>query len=154
VDGPVGFSRSSPTSRRGQIAKIMGESIGSSKVLVSGGSGFVGSHLVDRLVEQGKSVRCLVRRTSDLKYLNHPRIEFAYGGLDSSTDWQAALEHVDTIYHVAGKTFARRAEDYFAVNHKGTEAVVAAALKNRTNLRRFVLVSSLAAVGPSTSEAL
>src|SRR5262249_33115190 len=70
------------------------------------------------------------------------------------TDWQAALEDVDTIYHVAGKTFARRAEDYFAVNHKGTEAVVAAALKNRTNLRRFVLVSSLAAVGPSTNEAL
>ena len=46
------------------------------KVLVTGGTGFVGSHLVDRLVERGHNVRCLVRHSSDLKYLKHPQIEF------------------------------------------------------------------------------
>ncbi len=89
-----------------------------------------------------------MRRTSNLKYLSNPDIEFAYGGLDDATDWDRALDGVSTIYHVAGLTFARRAEDYYTVNHKGTEAIVAAALKHRDRIKRFVLISSLAATGP------
>jgi nucleoside-diphosphate-sugar epimerase len=122
------------------------------KALVTGASGFVGSHLVDLLVQQGKSVRCLVRKTSDVKYLQHPSAELVYGALDSSTDWDAALDGVDTIYHVAGKTFARKKADYYAVNHKGTEAIVAAALRHRASIKRFVLISSLAAGGPGRGE--
>ena len=124
----------------------------SNRVLVTGGTGFVGSHLVDRLLKGGKSVRCLVRRSSDLKYLQDPRVEFAYGGLDAATDWDGVLAGVDTVYHVAGLTFARRAQDYFTVNHQGTEAVVAAALKHRDRLKKFVHVSSLAAVGPGAQD--
>ncbi|HLG16975.1 MAG TPA: NAD-dependent epimerase/dehydratase family protein [Blastocatellia bacterium] len=116
--------------------------------LVTGATGFVGSHLVDRLVEQHRSVRCLVRPSSNLRYVKHREIEFAYGGLDDRTDWNAALAGVDTIYHVAGLTFARRRRDYFEVNHRGTEAILAAALKHRKQIKRFVYISSLAAVGP------
>lgn len=121
---------------------------GQGKVLVTGATGFIGSHVVDRLVERGRKVRCLVRRTSDLKYLKHPQIEFAYGGLDNATDWDEALKDVDTVYHVAGVTFARRAKDYFKVNHRGTEAILAGAIKHRARIKKFVHVSSLAAVGP------
>jgi dihydroflavonol-4-reductase len=121
------------------------------KVLVTGATGFVGSHLVDALVGRGRAVRCLVRPTSNLRYLNHPQIEFAYGGVDAETDWDQALTGVDTIYHVAGVTFARRAKDYFTVNQKGTEAILAGALKNRGRIKKFVLVSSLAAVGPGSA---
>lgn len=117
-------------------------------VLVTGGTGFVGSHLVDHLIERGSSVRCLVRKSSKLRYLKHPQIQLAYGGLDDSTDWDAALAGVDTIYHVAGTTFARRAQDYFTVNHRGTEAILAEAIKRRDRINRFVYISSLAAVGP------
>ena len=101
-------------------------------VLVTGATGFVGSHLVDELIDRGKSVRCLVRKSSNLKYVKNPRIEIVYGGLDNSTDWDEALADVGLIYHVAGTTFARRASDYFTVNHRGTEALVAAVLSVAT----------------------
>ncbi|MEW6210411.1 MAG: NAD-dependent epimerase/dehydratase family protein [Acidobacteriota bacterium] len=119
-----------------------------SKVLVTGGTGFVGSHLVERLIERKRAVRCLVRQSSNLRYLKHPQIELCYGGLDDATDWDEAFEDVDTVYHVAGLTFARRRQDYFKVNHQGTETILAAALKHRSRIKKFVLISSLAAVGP------
>jgi len=118
--------------------------------LVTGASGFVGSHLVELLGERGKNVRCLVRKTSNLKYLNKQGVEVVYGGLDSDTDWDSVLAGVDAVYHVAGLTFARRPKDYFRVNHQGTETLVAAALARAGNIKKFVYISSLAAVGPST----
>src|SRR5258707_10970781 len=126
----------------------MANSSNSRRALVTGGSGFVGSHLVDQLVERGDSVRCLVRQSSKLRYLDHNQIDLAYGAVDDSTDWDEALDGVDTVYHVAGTTFARRAEDYFATNHRGTESVLAEAVKRRDRIKRLVYVSSLAAVGP------
>jgi nucleoside-diphosphate-sugar epimerase len=117
-------------------------------ILVTGATGFVGSHLVDQLVERGRNVRCLVRRSSNLRYLKHPNIELVYGGLDDSTNWDEAFAEVETVYHVAGTTFARRAQDYFTVNHRGTEAILAEAVRRRDQIRRFVQISSLAAVGP------
>jgi len=91
-----------------------------------------------------------VRKSSNLRYVKDPRIDLVYGSLDDdSTDWDETLTDVDLIYHVAGTTFARRASDYFKVNHHGTETLVAEALKRRDQIKRFVYISSLAAVGPA-----
>lgn len=118
-------------------------------ILVTGATGFVGSHLADNLMERGARIRCLARKSSNLRYVKDPAIELVYGGLDESTDWDEAFEDVDTVYHVAGTTFARRAEDYYRVNHKGTELLLSEAVKRRDRIRRFVYISSLAAIGPS-----
>lgn len=118
------------------------------KILVTGATGFIGSHLVDGLKKRGHSVKCLVRRTSNLRYLTHSEVEFVYGGLDDATDWNEVFQEVSVVYHVAGLTFARRRQDYFIVNHGGTEALLAAAVKHRDRIKKLVHVSSLAAVGP------
>jgi nucleoside-diphosphate-sugar epimerase len=89
-----------------------------------------------------------VRHSSNLRYLQNPDIEFVYGGLDLLTDWDEALEGVDTVYHVAGLPYARRRHEYFTVNQKGTETILAAAVKHRNKIKKFVHISSLAAIGP------
>lgn len=129
----------------------MAKSKDSGKVLVTGGTGFVGSHLVDHLIDRGYRVKCLARQKSNLQYLNHRDIEIIYGGLDNTTDWDLAFADVDTVYHAAGLTHARRKKDYFTVNHRGTETLLAAAIKWRKQIRKFVYISSLAAVGPGSN---
>jgi nucleoside-diphosphate-sugar epimerase len=118
------------------------------RVLLTGGTGFVGSHLVDELLERGYKVRCLARRSSNLRYLKQTEVEVVYGGLDEATDWEAAFDEVEAVYHVAGLTFARRRQDYYTVNHHGTEAILAEAISRRNRIKKFVQISSLAAIGP------
>src|SRR5262245_65892252 len=76
-------------------------------ILVTGATGFVGSHLVDRLLERGNRLSCLVRKSSNIRYVKDPQINLVYGGLDQSTDWEEAFEGVDNIYQLVGQTFRR-----------------------------------------------
>lgn len=147
MTGPFLVSSFAAVQQKGPTT--MSESSDPGKVLVTGATGFVGSHLVDRLLERRSDVRCLVRKSSNLRYVKDSKLELSYGGLDDSTDWDEALADVSVIYHVAGATFARRAQDYYTVNHQGTEALLAAAVKRRDQIKKFVYISSLAAVGPA-----
>ena len=117
-------------------------------ILVTGASGFVGSHTVERLQARGETVRCLVRPATDLGRLP-AGTEIARADLTDPSTWpalEAAFEGVDAVIHVAGVTKALRPADYFAANAAATETL-ARALRGR-NIR-LVLVSSLAAIGPS-----
>lgn len=102
--------------------------------LVTGATGFVGSHLVDHLLGRGWRVSATVRSTSNLRWLP-PRVE----RIEADLRKPVTLPEADTVFHVAGSIRG----DYRAGNWLATKHVVEGA-----RCRRFVHVSSLAATGP------
>jgi nucleoside-diphosphate-sugar epimerase len=120
------------------------------RVLVTGGSGFLGSYICEQLAAEGHVVRALVRPASDKKVLDKlPRVEFAAGFIEDPPSLARAVLGVDAIIHAAGLVKARTPADFFATNAQGTRNLLQAAEEGAPGLRRFVYVSSLAAVGPS-----
>jgi nucleoside-diphosphate-sugar epimerase len=116
-------------------------------ILITGGTGFIGTHLLEKLVSSGEAVRALVRRTRAPRALPSG-VETVYGDLASGAGLTEALRGVDRVIHLAGVTKALRIEDYYSGNVRTTEHL-AHALAGRDV--RLVHVSSLAAIGPSTA---
>ncbi len=118
------------------------------RILVTGATGFLGSHVAEQLARQGHAVRVLVRRTSDRTFLQGFEAEEVLGEVTQPDTLPAVVDGVEAIVHAAGLTKARSAAEFEAVNAGGT-ANLLAALDPAQPLRRFVLISSLAAHGPS-----
>jgi len=116
--------------------------------LVTGASGFVGSHLVEELLDSGWRVRCLVRATSSLQWLPSGRVELARGDVTDAAALGDAVRGVAIVFHLAGVTSASRADDYRRVNVYGTR-LVCDAITTRNPDAPVVLCSSLAAAGPA-----
>jgi dihydroflavonol-4-reductase len=116
---------------------------------VTGGTGFIGSHLVEALLQQGVQVRCLLRKSSDPKWLKGLPVEFVHGDCNDKTSLKEGVKGTDWVFHLAGVTKAIREETYFEVNGFGTENLIHACLENNPRLQKFVYVSSQAAAGPS-----
>jgi nucleoside-diphosphate-sugar epimerase len=117
------------------------------KALVTGSTGFIGSHLVDELLNRGYEVKCIVRDESNLRWLEGKEIEIVKGSLFDVEFLEKAVADVDYVYHIAGVTKGRNYNDYYRGNVETTKNLLNACLKN-TRLRKFVLASSLSAVGP------
>jgi len=118
------------------------------KALVTGGNGFIGSFLVEKLLKEGISVRCLVRQTSNLRWLKNLPIEWIYGDLADQAALAKAVADVHYIFHVAGVIKASTRDKFFSANCTGTMNLARAALAHAPKLQRFVFVSSVAATGP------
>ncbi|HUU68645.1 MAG TPA: NAD-dependent epimerase/dehydratase family protein [Planctomycetota bacterium] len=116
--------------------------------LVTGASGFVGSHLIDELAARGYRVRALVRKSSNLRWLRNADPELAYGDVTDPESLPAALDGVQYVFHAAGVVKAISRAAYMRVNADGTDALLRAC-NGAGPLKRIVLVSSLAAGGPS-----
>lgn len=121
--------------------------------LVTGATGFIGSHLTDALVARGETVRCLVRSTSDVRYLKTLGVELVYGDLRDEASLIAAVKGVSTVYHLAAqvrphKPVIRRGELndlYTQVNATGTGNIARAA--SAQGVSKFIHFSSIAVVG-------
>lgn len=119
------------------------------KALITGGNGFIGSFLIESLLEKGYEIRCLVRKTSNLRWVSHLPINFIYGDVNTPESLVPAVTDCDFIFHLGGVTRARDDAGYFKVNATGTENLLNACIRHAPNLKKFILVSSLAAAGPS-----
>ncbi len=116
-------------------------------VALTGATGFVGGHLVDRLVENGLSVRILARTPEKV---GRDDVDVVKGDLASPEALERLCAGADTVVHCAGRITAYSREQFDEVNVAGTVAMVAAAKAAGT--RRFVHVSSLAAREPTVSD--
>lgn len=121
------------------------------RALVTGATGFVGSHLVETLQRAGWSVTILVRNPKKLEETGIQGVHSVVGDLASVESLTAACHDQDVVFHVAGLVAARSPGEYLDVNRDGTGRLVAAA--ESTGVGRLVLVSSLAAAGPSQAGA-
>ena len=119
------------------------------ETLVTGATGFIGSHMVESLLADGHAVRCLVRKTSSLRWLPEHRVRLHVANLETGEGLEAALSGVDVIFHLAGATKALRPRDYQAANVTATEHLLRSAGLSAPQLKRFVFLSSQAAAGPA-----
>ena len=115
--------------------------------VVTGASGFVGSHLVDLLLEKNYTIRCIIRKTSSLKWLEGKDVELHICELTDKVGLRKIFEGADYIYHVAGVVKSKKPEGYFKGNVDTTRALLDVGLE--FNVKRFLIVSSQTSSGPS-----
>ncbi len=117
------------------------------EAVVTGATGFVGSHLVEALLARGDRVRCLTRPTSDRRWLP-PQVTQIPGSLDDVDTLAKAVAGVDVVYHLAAVTSTAHPADYDHTNRGGVVRLLTA-LAARAPAARLVFCSSLAAGGPA-----
>lgn len=120
------------------------------KVLITGASGFVGTHLLEAVADKGWEIHAAVRKSSNVENIKSLVSKFVY--LDQG-DYGAVsncfeAESYDYVIHAAALTKAKNDQELFAVNVGNTENLIRAAFSSSQPPKRFVFVSSLAAIGP------
>lgn len=128
------------------------------RVLITGGAGFIGSHLADLLIEKGYQVRALDNLDSQVHGENagrpdylHPEVELIVGDVRNHSDVERALEGCGMLVHFAaavgvGQSMYRMAH-YTSVNALGAAVVLEEAVKRRTSIRKMLVASSMSIYG-------
>lgn len=123
----------------------------STKILITGGTGFIGSYIIKELIERGYTVRALRRNTSKLPFYIPKKVfdsvEWVEGDILDIISLDEAMKGVDTVIHSAAiiSFFRKDKKEMYRVNIEGTANVVNVALEN--DIKRFVHISSVAALG-------
>lgn len=119
------------------------------RTLVTGATGFIGSHVARLLVQRGDHVRAVVRSAANVASL--PDIEAVRGDVLDRRSIRRAMRGVERVFHLAGTTnVALTREKSFQINVEGTRVVLEEAL--RAGVERVVYTSSVAAVGPALGD--
>ncbi len=128
------------------------------KVLITGSSGFIGSHLVDEALLRGYDVYAGIRRTSKQHYLTDPRINIIELDLsdknklkDKFTRLQRDSGTFDYIIHNAGITKSNNKSEFDTVNYGFSKNLIDTLIETESIPTRFVYISSLAAIGPGSN---
>ncbi len=117
--------------------------------VVTGASGFVGSHVVDKLLAEGHQVRCILRGSSSTKWLENKPVEIFNCGLFDKDALRKILKDADYLFHVAGVVKAKEEEEYFKGNVETTRTLLDLLCEVNPGIKKVVIVSSQTACGPS-----
>lgn len=130
------------------------------KILVTGGAGFIGSHLVDGLIEKGYKVRVLdnlykqIHPTGKLPPYFNKKAQFMKGDVTDKKDWTDALEDVDAVYHLAAAVGVGQSmyeiEHYVKVNSLGTALLLDFLANRKHNVRKVIVAASMSSYGEGT----
>ena len=116
------------------------------KALLTGGTGFIGSHLAELLLDKSAEIFALVRDPHNLKWLKGLNIQLLEGDLLSIPSLPS---DIDYVFHVAGLTNSSDVADYYTVNQQGTASLFKSLHDQKILPKKIICLSSLAAVGPS-----
>ena len=119
------------------------------RVLLTGATGFVGSHVAGAFLRAGWSVRVMARSADRARSVAELGADIVPGSLEDGAALAEACRGVDVVVHMAALTHARTEHAYAAVNVEGTARLLRASLAAMPRPARFVYLSSLAAVGPA-----
>ncbi len=119
------------------------------KAFVTGGTGFIGTHLVNALLARGDAVTCLARSPAKAAALEQRGVRIVRGDLDDAAALRQGCAGADVLVHLAGRIAARDQGEFMRANRDGTANVLDAAVEQPP--RRFVYVSSIAAAGPTVA---
>ncbi|MDR3274756.1 MAG: NAD-dependent epimerase/dehydratase family protein [Endomicrobium sp.] len=125
-----------------------------SRVLVTGANGFVGSHIVEMLLEKEHHVVCALREKSNLRWIQNLPVEYRYGCFNDNKFLETIVKDVDVVIHCAGVVRAMTKDEYFKINVKNTKNLCESILKVNLILKKFIFISSQAAMGPSLSSSI
>lgn len=120
------------------------------RIFLTGASGFVGSHVLDSLLDADHEVSILLRRTSHTRFISRhlAQVSVSYGSLGDPEVLKTAMTGCEAVVHCAGLIKALDASEFFRVNQSGTRRVVLAANASRESVRHLIYISSLAVSGP------
>jgi dihydroflavonol-4-reductase len=123
------------------------------KAFITGATGFVGSHLVDLLLEKNYEVYCLTRKTSNLRWLKDKNVHPVEGDLFSNDALSGVIKDVDYIFHIAGVVKSKDKAGFEKGNYLATKNLLELTQKFNPNIKKFVHVSSGAVCGPNPDDA-
>jgi len=125
----------------------------SKNLLITGASGFVGHHLIEEAVKQGYTVFASVRQTSKIEHLKAFPVQFTSLDFEDHNALRKNLEthQYDYIIHAAGALKVNGPQEYDLINAEYSHNLAQAAVSSGIPLKKFVFMSSLAAVGPTSS---
>jgi len=119
------------------------------KALVTGATGFIGSHLVETLAARNWEITCLVRPTSRIRFLKSFPVRFVESQPEELKSLEKAVRDQNYVFHLAGRIRSAKREVYERANHLLTRNLIQMCLSWNPKLQRFVFISSISAAGPS-----